>query len=425
MSRNSTGWSAGAATVAFPIDAGTPMEGYAARSGAACGTHDELEISALVLCEANRRLVIVAADVAAVDAELVEEVASGAGVDRANLVICASHTHSGPAGVVPRLHPAEPDKLLPALRARFVAACVVVISTALERMGPATLMFSRQPAPGFAANRNDMHGPVDSRVSVLSVRNVSGELAAILVHFGCHPTVLSADNLFISSDFPGAMRTALRGSLEQKGHRPVILFANGAAGDVSTRYTRRGQDFREVGRVGEGLAAAALRALNTSDPIKGSIRYGLQRLSLTPRSLDLGVLPDEDAACGVDTAERRRAETRAQGAALLQLLADQGAGHVARVVDIEAWIIGELALVAVPGELFASLGSRVESVTGPATLVLGYANGYVGYLADEDAYTAATYEVLASPYAPGTGETVASAASQLVSRLRESSVMVD
>lgn len=87
---------------------------------------------------------------------------------------------------------------------------------------------------------------------------------------------------------------------------------------------------------------------------------------------------------------------------------------------LDAWTLGDLALVAVPGELFVSLGRHIAAAS-PAeaeTLVLGYANGYAGYLADGPAHEAETYEALASPFAPEVGERVAATAGKLVARLR-------
>lgn len=110
-------------------------------------------------------------------------------------------------------------------------------------------------------------------------------------------------------------------------------------------------------------------------------------------------------------ADRRRDETRSQGAALLRRLAEAGPGAKPAALDAEVWVLGDLRLVAVPGELSASLGQRIVARSPLTTLVLGYANGYVGYLADEPAYRAGTYEALASPFGAGAGERVADAIS--------------
>jgi hypothetical protein len=408
-----SGWLAGAASKPFPVATGTPMSGYMARTEASTGVLDELTIGALVLKHGNAQLAIVAADIAAVDEALVTEVANAAGLNRSELVLCASHTHGGPAGVVSRLHPADEDRLSPALRAAFVTICAKAIAEAQALREPADLLFGQSEANGLAANRNDPAGPFDPRLSVVATRTRSGVHTSILVHFACHPTILGADNLRISADFPGALRRALKSEIA--GRPPVVLFANGAAGDVGTRFIRQSQNTAEVERVGAGLAAGAGAALANARPIDGPIRYDRQTVILPPRSLTAP--PElERVATSTSAAERRKAETRVQGATLLTRLVKAGPNAIPSTLDIEVWCLGELALVAIPGELFASLGSRITGAF-PA-LVFGYANGYAGYLVDEAAYTNETYEALASPYAPGAGERVAEAARELVDRVR-------
>ena len=421
MSDDHGGWRAGAALLPFPVAVGTILAGYMARTGPATGTHDETAVGALVLEREGGRLAIVAADVAAVDAALVDEVAGEAGLDRSEVVLCASHTHGGPAGIVSRLHPALPDRLDPELRASFVAACAAAIRTARARGEPVEVLVGAAETDGIAANRNDPAGPYDPRLSVLATRRRDGSLRALLVHFACHPTVLGAENRLISADFPGALRRTLAATLGHGDDGPAVLFVNGAAGDVSTRFTRRGQDFAEVERLGASLAASATLALAGAQAVDGAIRYRRSTVSLPPRSPDeiaaLAARPMDEAASTLGPAERRRMETRRQGAALLAGLAQADAEVMPTALDLEAWLLGDVALVAVPGELFASLGQRIVAASPPA-LVLGYANGYVGYLADEPAYEAGTYEALASPFSAGTGERVAEAAAALLAGLR-------
>jgi neutral ceramidase len=413
-------WSAGASRLSFPVPIGTPMAGYAARTGPSTGTLDALTIGALALDYDGNRLVLIAADLAAVDSSLVDEVAAAAGLDRSELVICASHTHSGPAGVISRMHPGDVDRLNPALRADFVQRCVQAIELARQRAEPVELLFGQAETHGLAANRNGLDGPFDPRVSVLATLGAAGQVTAMLVQFACHPTILSAANRFVSAEFPGAMRHAVEAARSAQGMPLVVLYANGAAGDVSTRFTRSSQDQAEVERVGHGLAGAARDALAAAEPIGPGIEYASETVTLTPRSLDdlprSGVSLENTA--DVDTvAERRKVETRAQGAMLLDRLAKCGPDAIQHTFEFPAWRLGRVGLVAIPGELFASLGSQiVGSVPGPA-LVLGYANGYVGYLVDDAAHEAGTYEALASPFAAGAGDVVANAAAAALRRV--------
>jgi len=418
MSSDHGHWLAGAAVIPFLTVVGTPLAGYAARTGPAEGIHDELTIGAVVLQWGNRRLAIVAADVVAVDAALAAEIAAAAGLNRSEVVLCASHTHSGPAGVVSRLHPAEPDRLNPGLRATFVLACTTAIESALARLEQVEVLVGVAETAGAAANRNDPTGSYDPRLSVLATRRLDGPLGAILVHFACHPTVLGAQNRLVSADFPGAIRRELGATLARNDNAPAVLFVNGAAGDVSTRFTRLRQDFAEVQRVGRALAGVAVRALAGAQAISGPIRYRRLTVPLPPRpreeidaTMAAAAATRPDAEGEITAADRRLDETRSQGAALLGRLAEAGLGAKPAALDAEVWALGDLRLVAVPGELFAALGQRIVARSPLTTLVLGYANGYVGYLADEPAYGAGTYEALASPFGPGAGERVVDAIS--------------
>jgi hypothetical protein len=475
-------WLAGVAIAPFPVADGTPLAGYMAREGSAAGTLDPLTVGALVLERDGERMVIVAADLAAVDANLVWEIASAAGIERSQLALCASHTHSGPAGIVARLHPASPNELDPALRARFVATAAATIVAARRDLQPVDLVFGRTEIAGVAANRNDPALSADERLSVLATRRGDGSTHCAIVHFACHPTILGAASRVVSADFPGALRRRLSNLLTLGDAMPVVLFVNGAAGDLSTRFTRRAQDAKEVERLGGLLAKAARDVLRAASSLTGPLRHESTSVALTPRTrlaledresqhtgnerrevprlappravpppddpppgpsrpggesppsrgrslrgggsllrqVDIGLAAPNSAASS--PGERRIAETRAQGTVMLTVLSALPEGAIATKCEIDAWALGELVLVSVPGELFASLGRQIATVAEPI-LVLGYTNGYIGYLADRRAHEAATYEALASPYGPEAGERVVAAAAELAAELRSPGIM--
>ena len=52
----------------------------------------------------------------------------------------------------------------------------------------------------------------------------------------------------------------------------------------------------------------------------------------------------------------------------------------------------------------------------PFVLLLGYTNGYVGYIPSRAAYADMDYEVLMSPFAPGSGERLANALRMLLTQ---------
>jgi hypothetical protein len=86
----------------------------------------------------------------------------------------------------------------------------------------------------------------------------------------------------------------------------------------------------------------------------------------------------------------------------------------ARDVTVSVAILGACALVAVPGELYNNLGTQIKRNSERFVLLLGYTNGYVGYLPTRAAYKQMDYEVLMSPFAPGSGEQLVNALETLL-----------
>ncbi len=399
-------WLTGAATTEFPIKSGTPMAGYLAREGPAEETHDPLTVSAFVVMSDGSLFVLLAVDLLGVDRELVDEIAREAGVAPETIALAASHTHSGPSGIIPQSHPGENARVDPVLRARFVTTCGQTIRSAMARMEPADLSIGTAEAIGVAANRNDQFGTFDPTVTVIQARGLTGSSIVTIVHFACHPTILPAESRMISAEFPGVLRRQLGESVPG-----VVVFVNGAAGDVSTRFTRMNQDMQEVERVGAALAFATLQALDNSRRVEGELVRGMVRVDLPVRKAsdadtasELAIAAELRMTTGkLSTAEIRIEQTRIQGALLLERMVALGMSSVMRSIQIPWWRLGDFRLLGIPGELFASLGAAiVESL--PDTLILGYTNGYIGYLPDRAAYEAGLYEALASPYAAAVGE---------------------
>ena len=108
--------------------------------------------------------------------------------------------------MVARLHPADVDRLDRNLRSRFIATAAEAIATARAGMERVELVVGRAETEGIAANRNDPDGAYDPRLTVLATRRADGSFQGVVCHFACHPTILGADNLLVSADFPG--RTA-------------------------------------------------------------------------------------------------------------------------------------------------------------------------------------------------------------------------
>ena len=91
---------------------GHPMGGYAARDGNATDRHDDLRLTLVWLAApGDAGVVWLGLDALAapepVATALAATVGAGLGIDADRILVCASHTHCGPAGWHGDLHPPD------------------------------------------------------------------------------------------------------------------------------------------------------------------------------------------------------------------------------------------------------------------------------------------------------------------------------
>ncbi|MFI7130253.1 hypothetical protein ACIBQ1_31500 [Nonomuraea sp. NPDC050153] len=400
----------GHGTADLPVPDGTPMGGYIDRPGPSTGTADPLSVSAVTWSDGHRRFALAIADVICVNEDLARRAGQAAGCE---LWLAASHTHAGPeTGCVPGGGP-TPEPWL-----GLVAEAVrTAVRRAVDAERPCEGTAHRGELHGVGADRSRPGAPAVVPLDLIAVRD--GGLAGVLVVLPVHPTVLPAANRLVSADLVGAVRGSLGRRL---GEDVWVAVATGAAGDISTRHTRRGQDAAELLRLGELVADRCAELLaGPGTPLwragstGGRISWATRRLTLEPATTTADeaalVAGYERAAASGDPVATRLARSRLEG------LRARGGPPVPTGVDVNAARLGGLALAGLPGEPFLAVGERVADRPGAPTVVLGYVNGYPGYLPTAAAYRRAEYEVLASQVALGSAELVAETARNLLEDL--------
>ena len=364
-----------------------PMDGYGRRL--ATGAHDPIGVRCLALADAGSVLYLCVLDVFFLEERLArrirEAVSKACGAPVGRVHVLAIHTHAGPK-VSTLSDPGEmPDEGYLGLLCGAAADCAGECASCLAQSGHARAYTGTCDLKGLFSNRDGIHGGCDTTGTVVRLESDAGIVDVL--HVACHPTILHGDNLLLSTDYVGALRTSYR---ELTGFEP--LFLTGDAGDSSTRLTRRGEGFGEVGRIGREmarrLAAAELRPVDLSlgnvvdvpvaldyvpseDPF---LRKSLPRLTAALES-GAGVGTGGLAARGQDL-EQMLGVVRAK-LAVPRIRSDASA----TVIDL-----GALRLALVPSEVVFELGRRLRAASDAPVLVCGYADGYLGYAVDEDAY---------------------------------------
>lgn len=406
---------------------GTPLDGYGARKGYSTDVHDPLFATLLFLKTGDRGAALVTFDLLAVTlgftSRLRKILSPVLGIPEEAVLVCAIHTHSGPAGFLgraPLLNSAE-DPILQEICLRQLAGAAAKIT---RQMQPARLSLGSGSVAEIGRNRNDpVAGLNDGEVIVLRVDLESGQPLAVFVNYGCHPTVLGPDNLSVSADFPGAARTALKRIYPAA----EFLFSNGATGDVSTRFTRRGQGFDEVDRMGRILAGEVLKVMQVCTPLKDEHLSGqvgdvtLSYRQFPTRANSLQQLAELESSLhrlrssSADHGEIRKAVTKVEGAQAQLAMIESYAGISAVTTQVQVLRIGDLILLGLPGEPFTRTVLNLKAHdTAKRIAVISYANDYRGYFPDVDAVKAGTYEALISPFDSAASEVLSQAVLALI-----------
>jgi Neutral/alkaline non-lysosomal ceramidase, N-terminal len=381
-------FSAGWARCEYVPPVGAPMPGYIARKNVSVGQAGPLSVRALVLQQGKVRVAILVADILLISnrwaGRLRPRLGKIAAVPEENIIVAATHTHSGPLidtapfALLRSIRPGSPSAL--AVMRRVEACMARALKSAAGSMNPATAEIARIQVRGVATDRNDAARVTSQPMSLLRFRSRDGR--AIFAIYGCHSTVLGPDNALFSGDLHGEIASRIEQEVD------VALMGTGAAANISTRFTRRGQTFEEVQRLASLVHKQARRARFHSLSIE-SFSVRAQKLRLPIRNL-------KQAQRTAPPKAGRLAVVEKEGRKVLAHLRNSPEFRRKSVpIPFAQVSLGGISIVALPFEIFSDTGDFFwESARA---VVLGYANGYWGYL-PSPAAPQGSYEALSSPY---------------------------
>jgi hypothetical protein len=272
---NCDGLIANASSSIIHVPENIPMGGYDNRKGRCVGTRDMLYTRALSLSDGKETAVIITNDLLCVDGDMTLKIRNSLRnkfeINEKNVLVCATHTHSGP-GVIPwdlTGLGGDNSEENQEIKDKITECIITNAEKSLVNMKPVKIGFGCSECRDVASNRADPSGVTDYSIGVISVMDNLHKPVAVIVNYACHPTVLGAENLYISADYPGVVQSKLT---EHFGGEIVPMFINGACGNQSTRFTRKGQGFDEVERMGEILYRKTLAALNSINEFRSDIK---------------------------------------------------------------------------------------------------------------------------------------------------------
>lgn len=365
------------------IEPRTPiwLGGYRNRTERSTGVLDRLLVTVLVLEIEDNCICMLCYDIAAIDADVSMQlrvlVHGQYGIPVENVFIETTHNHSG---TTIRFLGYEEDCEEGYLE-YVIGRSMLAVQEALESKETVRAFFREGEINGFYGNRNDPDGIADKGVRIIDFRDAEGVNKATIINMSCHSTVLGPANSLVSSDLFGYVRDRYE---EEFGSKVYMMNATGA--DLSNRNYRQGADAAELKRIGSGVYEQ-IRI------IEGETELRLDRCVIKQNNQMLHYVPDSemlDRAYANYIVEQDSPDPDVRKLAISALSARKGL-RVDEAKDEMVWAhvldFGDLALVTVPGEMFSKTGIDIRTASPfPVTLIMGYTNGYVGYMVEEGVY---------------------------------------
>jgi neutral ceramidase len=355
------------------------LSGYAARTRPSEGAIHKLWAKALAIESApNQRIVIVSTDVVGIPRAVADDVAARVekqfGVKRAQLLLNASHTHTGPViwsnlNNLTVFPPDEKEKLIVYAR-KFADDVVAAVGAAIRDLAPATVEYAAGTAT-FAKNRRQPPStgvaPTDHTVPVLKIAGADGKLRAVLFGYACHNTTLTAEVYQLSGDYAGFAAADLES--KHPGATALFLMLCGADQNPNPRGTV------ELGRKwGADLAAEVDRVIaGPMTALEGPVRPVFR---LVPLQFAKRTRQDFEAELKDPLAARAR-----RGRMMLDAL-DAGRRIDTIEYPVQAVRFGRaLTLVALGGEVVIDYALRLQrEFPGEPLIVAGYSNDVMCYI---------------------------------------------
>lgn len=364
--------------------------------------------------------------------QICAEITRQTGIPPTNIILAATHTHSGPATIghfnqkeeqyTARLRTLTAEAVVKAVRNMVpaFAGCGSGLETTISHYRRLMAKDGHVIMNWEPYTPDQIVGPlgeIDPEVGVLKV--LSGDAGrkplAILFNHAGHPNVMSGDNYLLSAEYPGLAENILERRLGG-----TAVFVNGAQGTMDIDGLKD-RDWQGMDRVAGALAEAVMQTsamIEVKPDIK--VRGGFSHYSLPARRIS-----DRELAWAKSILTGAKGKIAAlpdgvgddyKAALFKRLHAVQDTPHQFEQIGI---VVGETAWLSFPGELFTEIGMRIKRASPFAhTYIIGLANGNTGYVPTSEAIRQGGYESDTRQVDESAEETIFEQSLALLRRLR-------
>ena len=385
------------------------------------GIRDILEARAAAFSQDGKSVVIVTNDLCTIDVEIVADARRivrerHPELSDADIMVEASHTHSGPSTSINGHGWGEIDepylRILPHRIAK--AAC-----EALDALEEVNVSQAEVPCRHIGLNRvRDVDSPpledvlkedwepakpelTDTTCRVIRFDDAKGNLKGFMAYFGCHPVVCCEQSRYIHGDYPGvALHNLMR---EMPGS--IGLFLQGAEGDVNAGCVHKPEQesllaldvfaARFANAVRHGLQAAKPIEMDVIRSVSKVFRFAT-RAVFTPELLSKlksqYEKPFEDPMLSDNSFEARMNTVFLNGIERIEKAFKEGKDKYVEA-ELQAIKVGPLEFLGAPFEVMQAIKNDIHaSVKATYPMLMSLTNGRFGYAPSQDLLDMATVD---------------------------------
>jgi len=374
-----------------------------------------LRASAVIIEKGHVKISIVSCDVLALQRDILDEVCreieSDLGIPFENILVTATHTHHAPTTVT--VHGYERDEAF----CESVKEAILLSTRAAEErlksagnahvyfwlgeessVGQNSRLLLRDGTIYWVGPREDAlrpTGPFDPELPVIAFRKDDGSLEALLFSHSTHNIGTRRKD----ACSPGFYGLAAQELEEELGG--TVLFLPGAFGSTHNLTLPADEMILRIkSAVKEALSEARRREISKIASVKWEFEYRVRMFDEEKEENAVSYYCKKRLSDPESTIEVFRKMRR-------ELLRHRGEK---RKSWLQVILLGDIALVGVPGELFTRLGVKIKRLSPfRHTYIISLANDYIGYIPDEQSFDLGGYQVwtgLHSFVEKGTGEAV-------------------
>lgn len=342
-----------------------------------------------------------------------ERIAEETGLPTKNILLAATHTHTGPAYDISCWKTPAENNVAKVVAHRIAEAAKKAFDSMRDG---ASLSVATAEETRFSFCRDvilsdgtiktnpsskytNLVGTCDTPDHTIELMRVTqgGKTVAIMVNFANHPDTCSGRRNQYSADWPGYMRESLK---KKYGEDVTVLFFNGCCGDVNhydflhkthlTRHNAPGVFAPEY--IGNGMADTIAQAMDRGMEAVADETVAVVENPITVKRRQI---TEAELAWADDVMERAKTEYLPVWEYYTAEAYLEGSKNLpeTEVFTVTAYRIGPWGMISMPGEMYTAVGRRIKQDSPfTHTIPVELSNGWHGYVIPDSVRENGSYE---------------------------------